>query len=360
MAKRLTVAETAAIERELKKLADGSDVPMSVVGLSRQTAGYIKAARDKQNAVEKQLISERNKSRLAIAGAAHDLKTPLSIISGAAECIKDGLDDKDYLQIISEKAAQMSETVATIVDVARQETRAEKTLKEWVSAREFFRTQILRHKSLADARKIKLKIEKIPKIDIEIDVTKMSRVIQNLITNAVKYTPEGGKITVSFGYSLGVSHRKLKVTVADNGRGVAKENLPFVFDKFYMEDASRSHGGSGLGLYVAKDIVEEHGGSIGVKNRLGGGSKFWFSLPLAEKRLREEEKRKRLPRGVRVLLTCLFFFAEPWVYRFVKFFRTFHAATLFGAWFSIPFFMFMWMVDAISVAVYDKPVFLAD
>lgn len=356
MAKRLTAAETAAIERELNKLAEGSEAPMSVVGLSAQTARQIKAAREKQHDVERQLITERSKSRLAIAGVAHDLKTPLAVIMGAAECAKDGLNDKDYLSIISEKASQMNETVGSIVETARQETRAEKTLREKIPARAFFKTQILRHKPLADNRGIKLKIEKIPKVDVEIDVVKMARVLQNLITNSLKYTDRGGKIRVKFD----ISRKRLKVTISDNGRGIARENLPFVFDKFYMEDASRSHGGSGLGLYVTKDIIEEHGGTIGVKNRLGGGTVFWFYVPLAEKTYKNDGGQRRPPASVRILLTCLFFFAEPWLYRLVKFFYSYKATTLFGAVFSVPFFMFMWLVDAISIGVYDKPVFLAD
>lgn len=356
MAKRLTVAETAAIERELNKLAEGCEAPMSVVGLSVQTVRCIRAARDKQHEIEKQLINERTKSRLAIAGVAHDLKTPIAVIMGAAESAKDGLDDKDYLGIIGEKAAQMSETVGSIVEAARQETRAEKTLKERIPARAFFKTQILRLKPLADSRGIKLKIEKIPKVDLEIDVVKMARVLQNLITNSLKYTDSGGKVRVKFD----ISKRRLKVTVADNGHGIARENLPFVFDKFYMEDASRSHGGSGLGLYVTKDIVEEHGGTIGVKNRFGGGTVFWFYIPIAEKAVKNDEKHRKLSASARILLTCLFFFVEPWLYRLIKFFYSYKATTLFGAIFSVPFFMFMWIIDAISIAVYDKPVFLAD
>lgn len=357
MAKRLTVTESAAIEREIKKLIDGSSAAMSTVGLPQHYQKLIKTARKKQNEAERKFVSERAKSRLALAGVAHDLKTPIAVIMGAAECAKDGLDDKDYLSIISEKAVQMSETVGSIVEAARQETREEKTFKELVAARDFFKTQVLRHKVYAERNNVKLKLEQIPKVSLEIDVAKMARVVQNLITNAVKYTVEDGKVTVKFS----VTRKKLKVTVADNGRGIARENLPFVFDKFYMEDASRSHGGSGLGLYVTKDIIEEHGGTIGVRNRLGGGSVFYFYLPIADDDVKRDGEKLRVPRGVRILLTCLFFFIEPWLYRFVKFFKTsYRGTTLFGAFFCIPFFIFMWLIDAISIGVYDKPVFLAD
>lgn len=356
MAKRLTTAESAAIEREIKKLVEANGAPMSTVGLPQHYQKLIKTARKKQTEAERRLVSERAKSRLAIAGVAHDLKTPIAVIMGAAECLKDGLDDKDYLDVISEKAAQMSETVGSIVEAARQETREERTFKELVAARDFFKTQVLRHKVFADRSNVRLKLEPIPKVFLEIDVAKMARAVQNLITNAVKYTVEGGKVTVKFSVTRG----KLKVTVADNGRGIAKENLPFVFDKFYMEDSSRSHGGSGLGLYVTKDIIEEHGGTIGVRNRFGGGSVFYFYLPVAEDDGQKDGGKRRVPRGARILLTCLFFFVEPWLYRFVRFFNSFRGTTLFGAFFCIPFFMFMWLIDAISIGVYDKPVFLAD
>jgi len=112
---------------------------------------------------------------------------------------------------------------------------------------------------------------------IEADKDKIDRVMENLLSNAIKFSPEGGKITVSVEEARG----ELKISVADTGMGIAKKDLPHVFEKFYRTDAASSQaiGGVGLGLSITKHIIESHGGKIWVESETGKGSTFSFTLP---------------------------------------------------------------------------------
>jgi signal transduction histidine kinase len=109
------------------------------------------------------------------------------------------------------------------------------------------------------------------------DWHRINQVLGNLVTNALRHTPRGGRVTLSACAVEGM----VKVTVIDTGVGIPPEDLPYVFDRFWRGEKSRSRigGGTGLGLAIAKQLVELHGGSIGVASAPGGGSEFWFMLP---------------------------------------------------------------------------------
>ena len=110
---------------------------------------------------------------------------------------------------------------------------------------------------------------------MEVDVERMSQVLDNLILNAFRYTPEGGKVLLEAGFSLG----QVQISISDTGRGIAAEDLPHVFDRFFRGDKSRQHNGeSGLGLAIAKSIVEAHGGKISASSEPGHGARFTISL----------------------------------------------------------------------------------
>ncbi|MFB0545698.1 MAG: sensor histidine kinase, partial [Anaerolineae bacterium] len=114
---------------------------------------------------------------------------------------------------------------------------------------------------------------------IDGDAQRLSQVLLNLINNALRYTPTGGRITLA-AWPVG---SLLEVSVADTGQGIAPQDLPHVFDRFYRADKSRarSSGGSGLGLAIVKHLVEAHGGRIWVESELGQGTRFTFTLPLS-------------------------------------------------------------------------------
>lgn len=181
--------------------------------------------------LEQQIAHARaiEQNKLAIASVAHDVKTPLALISGYAECLQDGMDDKDYLALISEKTEQLNGLVLKLVETSKHEIDDIDTLKEKVDTRTFLSGVLDKYETLAKTKNITYKVHRIPSAEIYADRRELERVFQNIISNAVKYTDEGGRIDVSFERN----GRFFVVKVKDTGRGIDKKNLPYVFDKFY-------------------------------------------------------------------------------------------------------------------------------
>ena len=224
---------------------------------------------------------EQNK--LAIASVAHDVKTPLALISGYAECLQDGMDDKDYLALITEKTEQLNGLVLKLVETSKHEIDEIDSLKEKVDTRTFLGAVFGKYDQLAKSKNITYKVRHIPSAEIYADRRELERVFQNLVSNAVKYTEEGGKIVVSFGHN----GKFFLVRVKDNGKGIEKKNQPYVFDKFFMEESSRTDSkNSGLGLYVAQQIARRHGGEIKVRSKKGAA--FRATAQIAESHLDDD------------------------------------------------------------------------
>ena len=219
-----------------------------------------------------------------LAVVSHEMKTPISAIQGFASVL-----DREMLGPINEKqreslsrihggSRQLLELVNNILDatkinsgnfaVAREEVCFPELVEEFL---EFIRL-------LAEEKGIALKAEIDVPTEVSIDELKIVQVLNNLVSNAIKFTPRGGQITLKSFTEDG----QLVTEVIDTGIGIAFEDLYELFLPFKQVDMSstRKHGGAGLGLYIAKNIVEAHGGRIGVKSEPGKGSNFWFRLPL--------------------------------------------------------------------------------
>lgn len=251
----------------------------------------------RQKAVEDacKRTEEQEKVQQAIANVTHDLKTPLALITGYAECVEDGMDDKNYAELIREKALQMNDTVLKIIDAARTDAEEKSKEKKLYKAGNFFSPLI--ENGLFDAAKekgIKVKIGKIPDARLALSADGIKSVMHNLVSNAVKFTEKGGKISLRF-YRRG---KYFIVSVADNGSGISEEDKKRIFDRFFTGDKSRTSGGTGVGLSVVKETVENHGGDIFCVSKEGKGSKFFFTLPVyknkAERSAYAEEERKEL------------------------------------------------------------------
>ncbi len=312
------------------------------------------------------IVSERDKAqeqniknKTAVASVTHDLKTPLAVISGYAECLQDGISDKDYTSLILKKVEDMNEMVLGLVESSRQEM-IENLRLERIDARQYFGNIFNKLSPLAAQKGVRFKARKAPKANLRIDAKDMARVFQNIISNAVKYTPAEGSITVSFSRS----NSYLTVKVADTGSGIEKKNLPYVFDKFYMEDASRpaSASGSGLGLYIAKEIVERHGGKISAKSKKGKGTTFIVKLPIEQDFKPYEGSRAfdEMSRTEKTFIVLFFGWIMPFVYRVIRYGERGRRSTMYGALLSIPFFAVFWFADLISVLATGKIVLLAD
>ena len=220
--------------------------------------------------------------RNMVADIAHELRTPLTVIQGNLQAILDGVYplDLNEIETVHAETAMLSRLVTDLRELSLAEagqlalnttTRPLGPLVEGAAQR---------HAEMAAAKAIALDAEiaeGLPLVPLDPDRT--TQVINNLLSNALRYTPLGGRVSVAVtGNPDGV-----RVTVRDSGPGIAAEDLPRVFDRFWRGEKSRARekGGSGLGLAIARQWVEAMGGRIGVESRPGEGSAFWFSLPVA-------------------------------------------------------------------------------
>lgn len=351
------------IERTLMRFQDGdlyTPVELDGVGVYHAIAKRLETLRLTMLNLADSEVEFSRRTNKSIAAVAHDMKTPLSIISGYAECISDGMDDKDYPALILQKTQQMNDMVIALVESSHQQLEKEGAHKFLHDSRVLFGKIMEKVRPLAESKNIKLKVGKIPSERIRADEQQMERVMQNLVSNAVKYSPEGSTVKVRF-------HRwgkKLVICVQDHGIGISKESQPLIFDQFYTEDKSRSSGNSqGVGLYVVKGIVSEHGGTIYVSSKKGKGSTFYVQLPV-EPALNEKisytGRFDRRPLWQKILWEFFMGWAFASVYRVAKFFETRCISTLIAGILCIGLFPFIWLVDFMSIVVYGRITFLAD
>lgn len=356
-------SEIVKIERTLARFQDGdlyTRVDTSGVGEYHAIAVRLETLRLSMLKIKDEQAQTEKRTSVSISSVAHDMKTPLAIISGYAECLSDGLDDKDYPALIAQKAEQMNEMVVGMVEAARNAKSDGEEHRVLYDARVLFGNILDKQQALAATKNIKLKAGKIPRVNIRADKTKIESVVQNLISNAVKYSNENTTIKVTFKRNGGF----LCFCVKDEGIGIAKENIPLVFDQYFKEDTSRPSGASqGVGLYVTKCVVDDYGGSISVKSKKGKGSKFFVKLPIEqgmEERKSFTAKFDSLPLVAKGIIMLLFGIFWCCIYRFAKYGETRYTTTLVAGILSMALFVFMWPIDYISLFVYGKPTFLAD
>lgn len=355
--------EIVKIERSLARIQEGdlyTRVDTSGYGEYHAIAVRIESLRLSMLKMQDEQENTMKRAESSVASVAHDMKTPLSIISGYAECLADGLNDKDYVSLIAQKTQQMNDMVVSMVEASRQAKSNDVERRQLYDARVLFGKILDKQKSLVETKNIKLKVGKIPNVKIRAVQSQIESVVQNLISNAVKYSAENTVIKVRFKRS----GNNLCFCVKDNGIGIAKENLPLVFDQYFKEDNSRQSGASqGVGLYVVKEIVTEYDGKVYVKSKKGKGSSFFVQLPV-EKDIEENKtftaKFDGLPLYAKCLWMLFFGWALGWIYRIAKFFENRYASTLIAGIFAVALFVFIWPIDYISLIVYGKPTFLAD
>ncbi|WP_243096877.1 sensor histidine kinase [Thermohalobacter berrensis] len=217
-----------------------------------------------------------------VANVSHELRTPLSSIKLLSESlIHQNEDDisvyKDFLKNIDSEIDRLNNIIddlLTLVDL----DKAKLNLEYKTTYINYLLENIISNlMPLADKKDIDLKLIEKEKIQIKIDQNKIQQAIINIIHNAIKYTPEGGKVEVT----LYTKNRYTIIKVKDNGIGIPKESLPNIFERFYRVDKARSRntGGTGLGLSIAYQIVTLHQGAIEVESEVGKGSTFYIKIP---------------------------------------------------------------------------------
>ena len=228
--------------------------------------------------------SEQSRRRL-FADIAHELRTPLSVIGGTVDAMLDGVyePNADNLNSIKEETEVLTTLVGELRDLTLAESGHLKLEFEPTNLAELVRRRVSQADVIARGKNVTLRMdiaEGLP--EIEADGRRIEQVVANLLDNALNHTPSGGIVMVA------VSRDKdgVLVSVSDTGEGVPAEDLSHIFERFYRVDDARSRktGGAGLGLAIAKQMVELHGGRIWVESEVGKGSKFSFTLPVTQQK----------------------------------------------------------------------------
>ena len=221
--------------------------------------------------------------RQLLADVSHELMTPLTAMRGYLETlampdlVRDPQLRDRYLRVVSEETSRLEAIVGDLLDLARLEGGGIELARAAVPVRSLFERVAERHAVVLQQRHIALETIVEPGADqVYGDPRRLEQVLQNLVANAVRHTPDDGRV------ALGASTRdgEIHLQVEDSGPGIAPEHLPLVFDRFYKADAARGAGsGSGLGLSIVKAIVEAHGGRVTAASRPGRGARFEVILP---------------------------------------------------------------------------------
>ncbi len=250
---------------------------------------------EQQAAAEK--LAEASEAKTGfLADASHELRTPLTVLRGNAEvglALDGSRDHKEILEDIVKESGRMTRMVEDLLFLARSDSASLPLKTEPVPAGSFLTELAERAKALARERGATLETNLSGEGEIEMDQGRVEQAVLILVDNAAKYGPPGGRITLSSEAHSG----NLRVTVADEGPGIPEEELPRVFERFYRMDKTRSRklGGSGLGLPIAKTIVEGHGGRIEAESRVGKGTRMSIYLPLIP--ATDDGRRERAPSG---------------------------------------------------------------
>lgn len=216
-----------------------------------------------------------------ISTISHELRTPLGFIKGyvttllRSDAAWESQDRAEFLQIIDDEADRLRELIDNLLDSSRLESGTLGMTREQTQFATLIRDTVSRSKSMYSGLDLQAEYaEDLPMV--EIDATRISQVLDNLISNAYKYAPEG-PVTIRAAIDDGV----LRVEVEDEGPGIAPQHMAHLFERFYrVPDNNRSTRGTGLGLYICRKIVEAHEGEIGVDSEPGKGTRFHFRIPL--------------------------------------------------------------------------------
>ena len=217
--------------------------------------------------------------RQLLADVSHELMTPLTAMRGYLETLAmpelqlEASVRERYLGVVEEETRRMERIVGDLLDLARLEGGGSVFTREFVDVGALFERVVARHQRELTERGIQVQVNVARASSIAGDPDRLEQALQNLAANALRHTPDGGTIALS----AEQDGPRVRITVRDNGPGIAPEHLPLVFDRFYKADAARATGGSGLGLSIVKAIVERHGGTISVRN--DRGAVFEILLP---------------------------------------------------------------------------------
>lgn len=238
-----------------------------------------------KESIELQNQYENNRKEL-ISNISHDLKTPITSIKGYVEGIRDGVADtpekmEKYINTIYTKSQSMDYLIDELLTYSKLDMNKMHFDFQKINITKYMEDLMEEIRFDVEKKKIKFSYENNIKdsVDVKIDVQNINRVIMNIVSNSIKYMDkEEGKIDVS----MGINGDEVVIGIKDNGKGISKDALNYIFDRFYREDYSRNSltGGSGLGLAICKKIIEEHGGRIWAESEEEIGTIMWFTIKI--------------------------------------------------------------------------------
>jgi signal transduction histidine kinase len=241
------------------------------------------------NSMAERLAQHDQQRRTMLADVSHELRTPITVIQGNVEGILDGMypADEARLKSILEETQVLSRLVDDLRTMALAESGSLQLKREPVDLAPLIREVLSGFEAQAQEKEIRLEVELAEVETVQIDPLRIREVLSNILSNALRYTPRGGKVKVGLSEARtgwesdalrneAVSKRSVTLSVLDSGPGIPASDLSHVFDRFYKSSDS---GGMGLGLSIARYLVEAHGGKILAESGTGQGTKISFTLP---------------------------------------------------------------------------------
>jgi two-component system sensor histidine kinase BaeS len=259
--KELAVAASAISRGDLRKRVAVSR--RDEVGELAENFNFMAKALETQEALRRKLIGD----------VAHELRTPLSVMRGELEGLIDGLipNDPARLQSLYEETGRLGNMVDAIEELSKAEASLLSLKRQWVSVRPFLQNIVERFRAQSQERGAAMELTCPEGLSLNADPERLSQVILNLLANALRATPGGGRVLIRVGPAEG----GLEIDVADTGSGIRQEDVPLIFERFYHGPG----GGLGIGLTIVKELVEAHGASITVRSIPGEGSSFTILFP---------------------------------------------------------------------------------
>lgn len=261
--------------------------------LVRRESGFISGLVTVLHDTTEQEKEERER-RLFVSNVSHELRTPLTSVKSYLEALDEGALTEpiapDFIKVSLDETNRMMRMVTDLLHLSRIDNATSHLDVEMINFTAFITFILNRFDKMRgpDGEKKYELVRDYPitSVWIEIDTDKMTQVIDNILNNAIKYSPDGGKITVT----MKTTDDQMILSISDQGLGIPKQDLPRIFDRFYRVDRARSRaqGGTGLGLAIAKEIIKQHKGFIWAKSEYGKGSTFTIVLPYDKDAVKEE------------------------------------------------------------------------
>ena len=261
--------------------------------LVRRESGFISGLVAVLHDTTEQEKEERER-RLFVSNVSHELRTPLTSVKSYLEALDEGALSEpvasDFIKVSLDETNRMMRMVTDLLHLSRIDNATSHLDVELINFTAFITFILNRFDQIRgqdeDKKYELVRDYPITSVWIEIDTDKMTQVIDNILNNAIKYSPDGGKITVT----MKTTDDQMILSISDQGLGIPKQDLPRIFDRFYRVDRARSRaqGGTGLGLSIAKEIIKQHNGFIWAKSEYGKGSTFTIVLPYDKDAVKEE------------------------------------------------------------------------